>query len=332
VTGWPLQAPDCPFPVQPLPRPLRPDLLKLGEQPLLIQDTEWADWVLQKHRELTTGAFQVLVSSELPHDSLARLADLVASAFRSRAPGGPIAAGWELPWLQGQALGLESTRPLPDQAGLKTVKATHVQSGGAAERVPFAAHSAADLWLGLTLSLQEDFALMVPDQAGVLRARVLSVCFPSGWQPEEKLNQSFSELHAPVADNQDLMTAAPALSQAMCAKGPFIRHVWTLSGNAARARLPGVDTLAQAESVNDLWFRCERQVTVPLAGQASLFLIRVFICPLRQVVHSAQRWVTLRETLAALSPEMIAYKGLGRAIHLIMNDTSFEQFLLQESR
>lgn len=278
--------------------PLRPDLAKLGEQPLLAEDAEWLDWVTQKCRELASGAFEVLLSDQLSPEQHEQLTSLVAAAMIKRLPRGPIAANRGLPWLEGP------------QYRSETLKS----------------RSALEFLLGLTLSLQEDFAVMVPDAAGALRARVLSVCFPSGWRPAEKLDQSFRQLHEPVADAQDLMAAAPALSQAMCSKGPFVRYVWTIAGNADRGRLPGVDSFAHAASVDDLWFRCERQVTVPLAGQASLFLIRVFVSPLRQVVHSAERWVTLQKALASMSPAMIAYKGLSRAINIISKDTSFSDF------
>jgi len=298
ATGWRLDAPVCPFPVLPMHTPLRPDLAKLGEQPLLAEDTEWADWVTQKCRALASGAFQVLVSAQLSPQQQEQLASLVATALIERLPQGPIAANRALPWLEGRQ-----------------------SSSG-----PITTRSAEEFFLGLTLSLQEDFAVMVPDAAGLLRARVLSVCFPSGWCPAEKLDRSFSQLHEPVADAQDLMAAAPALSQAMCSKGPFVRYVWTIAGNGDRGRLPGVDSFAHAASIDDLWFRCERQVTVPLAGQASLFLIRVFVTPLRQAVPSAERWVTLQEALASMSPAMVAYKGLGRAINIISNDTSFSGF------
>ena len=153
----------------------------------------------------------------------------------------------------------------------------------------------------LALSLQEDFVLMTE------------------LDPKEKVGASMHTLHEPVADNEKLQAAMPALSHAICTKGPFVRHVWTLTGDGARARQPGWDSTVNLTHADQLWFRCERQVTIPLA-KGSLFLIRVLTAPFRQVVNGEERLTQLMDALDSMSPEMLSYKHLHHARRLVLAD------------
>lgn len=178
----------------------------------------------------------------------------------------------------------------------------------------------------LALTLQEDLVLMgwpgpgltgdsnSPEAAQGLVALAASVVFPSGWDPGERIGRPLRAIHGPVADGERLRLASGALSRAMVDKGPFVRHIWTLTPDGAPARWPGVAASPRTadDSLADLWFRCERQITLPLprAG-ASLFLIRVFMAPLLEVVAEAGRRARLVASLASMSEAVIAYKGLG---------------------
>ncbi len=178
----------------------------------------------------------------------------------------------------------------------------------------------------LALSLQEDLVLMgwpgpgltgdaaSPDAGQGLVALAASVVFPSGWDPGERIGRPLRSIHGPVADGERLRLASTALSRAMVDKGPFVRHIWTLAPDGALARWPGAAASAPAVggTLDDLWFRCERQVTLPLPRVgASLFLIRVFLAPLIAVAADAERRARLVASLASMSDAVIAYKGLG---------------------
>lgn len=282
--GFSLADSAPPFPVHLDPQP-RPDLTKLGAAPVLIEDGAWADWVAQKRTAFNQG-LAPLIAAGVSQSELAQWTGWVGQAFMQFAQQGPIDPSGAFPWLGG-------LRPKDSY----------------------------EFFQALTLSLQEDFALMVPNADGVLSAQVLSVCFPSGWNPLEKLGKSLLEIHGPVADNQALQRATPAMAQAMMSKGPFIRYVWTLAGNGQLARAPNDDTLANIYRMDDLWFRCERQLTIPLAGHASLFLIRVFVAPYLTVVNSSARQQQMLDALRAMSPAMIAYKNISRAVELILKST-----------
>lgn len=270
-----------PFPVE-APYQVKPDLQKLGARPLVIVDDHWSSWVAQKQDQIRAGRLP-LVGAAMSAEALSDVTGLLSRWFREQLPRGPVCPDGSFGWLGG-------VKPRSDLEFL----------------------------VGLTLSLQEDFAVMVPDAGGSLRAQILSVYFASGWSPEEKLGQSMAAIHEPVAENQALMKSAMAMSQAMLQKGPFVRYVWTLAGSDALARAPGQDTMTSVTRWEDLWFRSERQITVPLWGQASLFLIRVDVRPLVQMVETPERRAVLEAALRSMSPEVLAYKSIERAARLIL--------------
>ncbi len=252
---------------------------------MVIVDDQWSSWVGQK-RDLIFAGKLPLVGAAMTSGALSRVTELLSRWFTDQVPNGPIRPDGTLGWIGG-----------------------------------FKPASDLEFLVGLTLSLQEDFAVMVPDADGSLRAQILSVYFASGWSPEEKLGQSMAKIHEPVAENQALMKSTAAMSQAMVSKGPFVRYVWTLAGSDALARAPGQDTMASVTRFEDLWFRSERQITVPLWGEASLFLIRVDIRPLVQMVETPARRAILEAALRSMSPEVLAYKSIERAARLILAES-----------
>jgi hypothetical protein len=169
----------------------------------------------------------------------------------------------------------------------------------------------------VSLGLQEDLVLMGRAAASEddLRALAVSVVSSSGWDPRSRLGLALRAIPGPVADGERLRQASPALSQAMAAKGPFLRFIWTLAPDDRPARWPGEGgAVAPSGPVDGLWLRCERQVTLPLPGlDASLFLIRVMLAPLVAVAHDAARRARLVASLRSMSEAVVAYKGIGAA-------------------
>ncbi|NBW01989.1 MAG: hypothetical protein EBR85_10000, partial [Betaproteobacteria bacterium] len=67
-------------------------------------------------------------------------------------------------------------------------------------------------------------------------------------------------------------------------------------------------------------FRCERQITIPLFEQGSLFLIRVFVEPLHETLAAiAGRRDRLMQSLASMSDAVLAYKGITHAKELLIS-------------
>jgi len=289
---------DCPFPVT-IPHEIRPDLVKIPpSEPILVVDqshTLWKDTLAKKIGRLTS-ANPFVYSDGFDTKALQFWADQIIAALSTQIPSGPVASNGALPWI-----GCE--RPA----------------------------NPIDFFLGLTLSLQEDFVLMAPgshaptfssqdNQPTPLCARLLSVCFPSGWDPEEKCDRSLFAIHQPVADNQRIQAAASSLSIAMAQKGPFVRYVYTLAPDGTLWRDPGQSLWPDNISgLADIWFRVERQVTIPLAGLGSLFLIRLFVSPLEEVLHTPGRSQQLADALETMSPALLSYKGLDRVTPKIIS-------------
>jgi hypothetical protein len=167
-----------------------------------------------------------------------------------------------------------------------------------------------DLVYALTMQLQEDWVLLSPNRQGQLSAQILSVHFPSGWDPREKAGMTFSQLHAPVAENELLIRSADSICAVIASKGPFIRHVWSVANSGALSCRPDVRPSTGFTDLSEAWFRCERQTTLPLEGRAALFLIRVYVAPLQEVLRNPKHRQAMADSLLSMSQAVIEYKGL----------------------
>lgn len=179
----------------------------------------------------------------------------------------------------------------------------------------FAREHAAPLWSesrdfhDLTLSIQEDFALLQVDERGVDRLILLSVCFPSGWQPEHLLGRDFEFVHAPIPEFENIAQKRGRLVEAMTTRGPYVRFVWTVTADARLDHHPEHSPRDAWTSASSGYVRVERQVTVPFPGEAGcLFLIRTYNYAFSDL-RPAERH-NLRTALTGMSPALLAYKGL----------------------
>ena len=175
---------------------------------------------------------------------------------------------------------------------------------------------------GLTPSLQEDFAILKQD-GDTLRTEYLSVCFPSRWDPREKLGLDFAAIHAPVADNEALLAAGQSIMTMAFMKQPMLRHVWLIVPSASLDQHPDKNEAWWTETLRDmspllpnLFFRVERQTTWPLPQlQRAVFFIRVMTSPLVDVINAAPgRAAELAASLRSMTPEVIAYRGMTDAM------------------
>ena len=151
---------------------------------------------------------------------------------------------------------------------------------------------------------QEDFVVWAPNMNGQLSIQMASVCFPSGWDPVSKVNKTFAEIHEPVADNKLIMAAADKIATMITQKGPFVRSVWTIANSPDLNRHPKVKKPWSAETIDQMYYRCERQVTVPL-GDAAIFFIRTYVVPLLTVDSDK-----IKESINSMTDEILDYKDL----------------------
>ncbi len=167
----------------------------------------------------------------------------------------------------------------------------------------------------LSLALAEDFAVI--DGASA-RIPWLAVCLPSRWAPEEKVGRHFAEVHAPVADNQLLLTAADHLARLVTGADRWERFVWTLSPEPRLMQHPhhvrpavwppALDANALAAHTS---FRTEHQTFIPLPeARQAVFTIGVESRPLTEAIDSPARARQLHDALASMSDAVLAYRGL----------------------
>ena len=170
----------------------------------------------------------------------------------------------------------------------------------------------------IELAFEQDFAVL--DGASTTLPW-LCVCTPSHWAPEDKLGLPFTAVHAPVADNQLLLSAARQLAQLVTNGGEWERSVWTLSPSGRHDQHPRRQPRApwpQEEGeafARQLFLRAERQTFFPIAegsGQA-VFTIHVMLQPLVEAIATPAHAQRLHEALATMSEAVLAYKGLAPA-------------------
>lgn len=171
--------------------------------------------------------------------------------------------------------------------------------------------------------MQEDFVVLHDEAAG-MRTRFLAVCFPSNWNPAEKLGLDFAAIHAPVADNAMLQAGAQGIVDMAFRKASMLRHVWLLAPDADLPQHPEArrtrweDALQQADTsssgrlLDEVFFRVERQTTLPLpALRRGVFFIRVMVCGLTDVLRVAPgRAADLHEALHSMTDAVARYRGM----------------------
>jgi hypothetical protein len=168
----------------------------------------------------------------------------------------------------------------------------------------------------LSLAFEEDFAVIDGASATI---PWLAVCLPSRWAPEEKIGRHFTEVHAPVADNEMLVAASASLARLVTGSERWERSVWTISADPRLHQHParaGADWPPENETdVTGLaalaTFRSERQTFIPVAGLGqAIFTIHVESVPLVTAVTSGDAARRLHDAIASMSPAVLAYKRL----------------------
>ncbi|CAM5796990.1 heme-dependent oxidative N-demethylase subunit alpha family protein [Rhizobacter fulvus] len=170
----------------------------------------------------------------------------------------------------------------------------------------------------LSLALAEDLAVIDGRTAHI---PWLAVCLPSRWAPADKVGRHFAEVHAPVADNQLLITAADHLARLVTGSERWERFVWSVASDARLSQHPdhvpparwrvdaGADALAATATL-----RTEHQTFLPVPGaQQAVFTILVECRPLTTAIDTAQRARALHAALASMSPAVLDYRGLAPA-------------------
>ena len=181
----------------------------------------------------------------------------------------------------------------------------------------------------VALSIQEDLAVLRlgPGSASGAASDVLELthmAFPGHWDPRVKLGHEFTVVHAPVADNEVILRAAPNIVRAMVSKGPFIRFTTSfptdneLNHNPNRPH-PHPEPIPEwvhddpAAAAARVFLRWERQTSHPFPDLSrSLFVVHTYVERLMDVAARPGRRAALATALRSMTPATVAYKGLVR--------------------
>jgi Protein of unknown function (DUF3445) len=175
------------------------------------------------------------------------------------------------------------------------------------------------LFDALALSCQEDIVIM-RGTADTAFTEALSVSFPSGWDPREKIGQNFARIHEPVADNSRLIRASGNTMKALLTKCPFVRFSWGLTINPSldnhpsspKPEPPQAWLENPSELVKHSYLRMERQTTFPMPDlERGLFSIRVYVTPLlERLENDPSLRSRLATFLASVKPEVLEHKEM----------------------
>lgn len=164
----------------------------------------------------------------------------------------------------------------------------------------------------LGLKIQEDIVIVYRG-----RLEAAFVAFPSGWLPGDKQGKTLQELHEPVADGYDLRRMSNKITELMCGPICWHRGVWTLTTANSLSALP-YSYVSNANTVNDLWFRYEHQITFPIEEKISSgFLIDVQLIAFTTLPKNIQKQIS--ESINSMSAAILSYKNLHN-IKKILNE------------
>jgi hypothetical protein len=167
----------------------------------------------------------------------------------------------------------------------------------------------------LALCFEDDLAIVDGSNG---RIPWLAVALPSHWAPELKVGRHFAQVHAPVADNRQLMAASDGLVALVTAGEHWERFVWTITAHPRLHAHPDRIDPARWPAQTDpgrlaalAWWRSERQTFLPLPGlQQAVFTIRVDVVPLVRALADPARARRVGAALASMSDAVLAYRGL----------------------
>jgi hypothetical protein len=126
----------------------------------------------------------------------------------------------------------------------------------------------------LAMQLQDDLVIHRRDENRDWFAAA-HICFPSGWDPAEKIGKPFAEIHAPIP-GMDL-TASPKLVDTMIRYGPFERFVWSVMHERRLNNHPRLPKKHFDRENPTVLLKLERQITIGFPEiDAVLFVLRQY--------------------------------------------------------
>jgi len=176
--------------------------------------------------------------------------------------------------------------------------------------------------------VQGDFVLLAQHGAElVLRGGMVTAA--AGWSFAKNLGKSFHQFHQPVplAHQMGVFDRAQKFLTRLTPERPVRRLGWSMTAQ------PRLDISSENEAVwamdrsrvtaadvgEKIWLRVELQTLSRLErSQAILFGIRTYMLRLDELVRVRKWAARLHRVMGSLHPEVVAYKGLGHVLPLVL--------------
>lgn len=169
---------------------------------------------------------------------------------------------------------------------------------------------------------EPDYLVLAPDSRECFRLLCGAVCFPSGWDLNEKIGHGIGTIHEAVPG---LNTAIGGQVNAFLARmKPGVswdRVNWGLSRSPELDQHPArkLRRLDDQVGIEEIFFRIEEQSLTPLPKTGGvLFGIRIVVHPLERLKQEPEAARGLAKALETMPEEVARYKGLGSARQRIM--------------
>ena len=191
----------------------------------------------------------------------------------------------------------------PDRVLLSSTTA-----GASARRAALAVAGTESL-LDAGLSVQADLVVL-ERQSDSWRFVAGMVCFPTAWEPSEKLGLSVMAIHDPVPGYAE--SIGDAVDSYLDRLGPDRtqwRRNWSLTTSNQLWLRPGRPESAIGDPGTDVWFRSERQTFKRVAEDVIVFGIHVHLWPLEEAIGGSGA-SGLANEIRTMPPEFKRYKQL----------------------
>ncbi len=169
----------------------------------------------------------------------------------------------------------------------------------------------------LALHWEPDFLILLPDENGRFIFRAGAVCFPSSWQPEEKVGLPVHAIHSPVPTlNENLGARIDKFLANLEPGKAWERSNWGLSRSPELNQHPTRDIPRLTPPFTDAeaWIRIEDQVLYRLPQtHALLFGIRLVNVSLAELKKFPDAQAGLHRAIATMPEDVADYKNITEA-------------------
>lgn len=144
-----------------------------------------------------------------------------------------------------------------------------------------------------------------------------AVCFPTGWEPKEKLGKTVFEAHQVIPSvNKEIGKSISLFLEKLTPNESYQRsNIGFLSGDFLDCRpSKNIQRISQTASINEVWVRVENQAFLKLENGCVVFGIKIENIPLKFFIMNTENKQGLLSMLMTMPKEMAEYKGISNGI------------------